>query len=96
MRTVFNTGKNVCGDSSRMTVKNTSPPNASDLPPTPGTAGAASTSGRHQIAPALLSIIAHLPLRSFLPGHANRLAEDLQVVEAGVLIPAGRFPDRDT
>src|SRR5438105_3514523 len=88
IRTVFSTGKNVCGDSSKMTVNTTRPPNANDLPVSlASTVSVASTSGRHQIAPALISAIARLRDASLFPGHAHRAAEHLHLVEACVLIP---------
>src|SRR6185369_10063316 len=90
MRIVFKIGRNVCGESNSTTVNTTSPPKASDFPPTPGIAGAVSVSERHQIAPALsaIALLRHAPL---LSGHPNRIPEHLELVETGVLIPAKDF-----
>src|SRR6476469_7768320 len=90
MRIVFRIGRNVCGESNSTTVNTTSPPKASDFPATPGIAAVVSVSGRHQIAPALsaIALLRHAPL---LPGHTDRIPEHLDLVETGVLIPAGFF-----
>src|SRR5262245_44432113 len=77
IRMVFSTGRNVCGESSRTTVKNTSPPKASDLPPAPWITGDASTSGRHQVALVLLSATADLLRARRAPSALSRRSDDL-------------------